>query len=259
MSRSTGTVFYHSPNNLEPVIHVDVDGVPGRQIFPELEARTIQLFDVRTPAGAVAFAHDGLVFVRAPSAVTQWDDRHALGAVYEPELQVLAARELGAVETVVFDHTVRTEGSSVRAPARHAHGDYSPASARQRRTDILGDARAREWARGHFAIVNAWRPLRPVAEAPLAFARPSTVDAADWIDVALVYPDRRGQVSGLLPSEAHQWLYMPAMTPDDIVLFRVHDSQGRSPVAHSAIDLDDTPADAPPRQSIESRILVRFA
>lgn len=259
MKTSTGTVFYHAPTDLNPVIRIDVDGIPGRRIDPELEARTIDLTDVRTPEGAVDFARDGLEFVRAPSPFRRWTDPAALTGRYAPELEALAARTLGAIETVVFDHTVRAEDSTTRPPARHAHGDYSRDGARQRLRDVLGESRASAWTRGHFSIVNAWRPLRPVERAPLAFARPSTVATSDWVDVELVYPNRRGHITGLLPSSEHQWLYMPAMTPDDVALFRVHDSQGRPAVAHSAVDLDDVPANAPARLSIESRMLVRFA
>ena len=261
MQNATGTVFYHASWEPKPAIRIDVGGVPGRRIDPPLEARQVAVLDARGREGAVDFAADGLVFLRSPSqlrAVGDFADAQRLARVYDPELEALVARELGAIESVVFDHTVRTDRPGARPPARHAHGDYTPRSARQRLRDVLGEARASEWAAGHFGIVNAWRPLARVERAPLAFARPDSVSAEDWVDVELIYPHRRGQVTGLMPSQRHEWVYLSDMGPEEVALFRVHDSEGRPAVAHSAVDLDTVAADAALRQSIESRILVRY-
>lgn len=259
MQERTGTVFYHAAWERHPAIRIDVDGVPGQRLDPPLEARKVRLLDARSAAGAVSFAADGITFLRAPTRLRSFDDPEQLAAIYDPQLRALVVEELGAIEAVVFDHTVRTDTPSARPPARHAHGDYTPASARRRLIDVLGPERAQLWERGHFGIINAWRPLRLVERAPLAFARPATVAIEDWIDVEIIYPHRRGHVTGLLPSPRHEWVYMPDMGPEEVALFRVHDSRGLPAVAHSAVDLDRVSADAAVRQSIESRILVRFA
>ena len=100
--------------------------------------------------------------------------------------------------------------------------------------------------------------LLPVERAPLAFALPATVRTTDWVDIAIVYPDRQGRITGLLPSPDHRGVFQSAMTPDDVVVFRTYDNQGAPVVPHTAIDLVDAPA-GPPRQSRETRILVRYA
>ncbi len=258
-SKTTAAIRYHAPWERHPSIHIDVGGVPGARLDPPLVARTISLVDARSEEGAVAFASDGLVFVYAPTRVKRLGDIDSERAVYDAELGALVARELDAEEVVVFDHTLRIDGPSERPPARHAHGDYTRESAIRRMREVLGDERSQTWERGSYAIVNAWRPLGPVARAPLAFARPSSVADTDWIDVDIIYPHRRGHVGGLLPSKAHEWVYLPEMNRDQIALFRVFDSEGRSPVAHSAVDIDGTAPDAPTRRSLESRMLVRFA
>jgi hypothetical protein len=252
---STGTIHYHAPWEPSPAILIDADGVAGRRIDPPLEAREVQLVDARdTP---VAFASDGIAFVEAPTDATDFQDPEVLRR-YEEALAQVVAEVTGAREVVIFDHTVRTDDSA-RPPARHAHGDYTAASARQRLTDVLGEERARDWAEGRFGIVNAWRPVgAPVERAPLAFARPDTVAPEDWVDIDIVYPDRRGRITGLLPSSTHEWVYRSRMTPDELAVFRVHDSAGLPAVAHAAVDLAEVPADAPVRRSVESRILVRL-
>lgn len=259
MQQSHGTVFYHAPWEPSPTIHIDVDGVVGQRIDAPLEPHSVRLLDARSSAGAVSYARDGIEFLRAPTRALDFENPAALAKIYDPELEALVCAQLGAIEAVIFDHTLRTDAPGPRPPARHAHGDYTPASARTRMRAVLGEDRAAQWAQGQFGIVNAWRPLRRVERAPLAFARPATVAASDWVDVELVYPHRRGHIRGLLPSHTHEWVYMPNMDPEQLVLFRVHDSRGLPAVAHSAVDLDEVPADAGVRQSLESRILVRFS
>ena len=99
----------------------------------------------------------------------------------------------------------------------------------------------------------------PVQTAPLAFVDPYTVEDSDWTDIDMIYPDRQGQITGLKRNDAHRWLYMSNMTPDEAVVFTTFDSSGKSPVGHSAADLVVTPENATSRKSIETRALVRFA
>ena len=49
------------------------------------------------------------------------------------------------------------------------------------------------------------------------------------------------------------------MRPDQAWIFCQFDSRSRMSVPHSALELEDTPGDARPRTSIETRCLVRFS
>ena len=54
---------------------------------------------------------------------------------------------------------------------------------------------------------------------------------------------------------------IPEMAPDEVLVFKVFDSDKTKGVpftAHTAFDHPDTPADARPRESVESRALVFF-
>ena len=60
---------------------------------------------------------------------------------------------------------------------------------------------------------------------------------------------------------AQRWYYFPQMRADELVLIRCFDSARQGPArfsAHGAFDDPQTPADAPPRESIEVRTLVFF-
>ena len=256
MHAPSGWVHYHDPNELHPTIRIDADGIPGNRIDPPLVRRTVLLHDVRHHP-APRFESDGVVFLRAPGPLESLD-RPEARARYDRALESLLAEHLSVREAVVFDHTERRDDAGLRPPARHVHGDYTVESGAQRFVDVLGPARAAAWQRGRAGIVNVWRPLLPVERAPLAFALPATVRTTDWVDIAIVYPDRQGRITGLLPSPDHRWVFQSAMTPDDVVVFRTYDNQGAPVVPHTAIDLVDAPA-GPPRQSRETRILVRYA
>lgn len=260
-ARRVGTVNYQVPDRGRPTYHIDAGGESGRLVSPPHAPVQVTLADEREDAVSMTFAADGVAFVTAPSRVAAFPDAGGWRATYDAELTTLLTREVGAHEVVVFDHTVRVDDpDALRRPARNVHTDYSPAGARQRLDDILGPERAAEWAAGHYAFINVWRPIgAPVNSAPLAFVRPASVPADDWLLIDLIYPDRVGQIMGLVPRAAHEWVYRSKMAPDEVVFFNIHDNRGRPPVAHSAVDLIEDPQVPAVRRSVESRTLVRFA
>ncbi len=254
-----GTVNYHVHKPGRQAFEIDAGGVVGCLVSPELVATPVPVHDMRAGAVGVEFATDGVAMQTASSAIRDFS-KPGWQEVYDAELSDLLARTLGAQETVVFDHTVRTDDpNSDRKPARNVHSDYSPEGARQRLIDILGPDRAAQWSKGHYGFINVWRPVgAPINSAPLGFVRPASVAAKDWIDIDLIYPDRRGHILGLAANTAHEWIYQSAMTPDEVAIFNIYDNDGLASVAHSAIDLVEDPSVTRVRQSIESRTLVRY-
>ena len=75
------------------------------------------------------------------------------------------------------------------------------------------------------------------------------------------YPNRVGQTYRLRYSPAHRWFYFPQMERNEALVFKVYDSEkdGRARfTAHTSFNDPQTPAGAPPRQSIEARALAFF-
>ncbi|MEO9781342.1 MAG: CmcJ/NvfI family oxidoreductase [Sedimentitalea sp.] len=255
----TAHVNYHVHASGRQAFEIDAGGIVGNLISPELVDTQIALHDLRQGA-APNFATDGVAFARSPSTVRDFGEKDAWQAAYDTELTDLLKRRIKAQEVIIFDHTVRTDDpNATRKPARNVHSDYSVKGAEQRLIDLLGAEDAAEWATGHYAFVNVWRPIsHPINSAPLGFVRPSSVAAQDWITLDLIYPDRRGSIMGLAANDKHEWVYQSKMTPDEVVFFNIYDNAGRPPVAHSAIDLVEDPTVISIRQSIESRTLVRY-
>lgn len=254
----TGRVNDHRHTARRQAYGIDAGGVSGVLTSPEHVPTEVVLHDVRDPRHAVRFDTDGIAFVTAPTAV----DLRTPGwkPAYEDELRALLHREVGAVDVRIFDHTLRVDDpDALRRPARNVHTDYSPDGARARLEALLGRDEAARWEAGHYAFLNVWRPVSQVVRtAPLGFVQPRTVRPDDWVTLDLVYPDRVGQILGLVPHPDHQWLYRSAMTADEVVLFNVHDNRGQPAVAHSAIDLVSPAPPRTVRESLETRTLVRY-
>jgi len=255
----TGLVKYHVHKAHRQAFEIDAGGVVGQLVQPELAPTQINVRDLRAPGIEAAFDTDSVTVTHAPSAVEDFDGA-AWQAAYDTEVTQMLRTHLNARDVIVFDHTVRADDpASDRKPARNVHSDYSPDGAQKRLIDILGPERAAEWAAGHYAFINVWRPVgAAINSAPLGFVRPSSVADEDWILIDLIYPDRRGHIMGLAANPAHDWLYQSKMTPDEVAIFNIFDNRGRPSIAHSAIDLVEDPSISRVRKSLETRTLVRY-
>jgi len=255
----TAKVNYHVHKPYQQAFELDAGGIAGNLISPELDPTSVALEDNRATAASVTFASEAVEFTTLTTQVRDFAG-DAWKKTYDAELTVMLLDRLAAREIVIFDHTVRIDDpDATRKPARNVHSDYSKDGAEKRLVDLLGNETAAEWARGHYAFVNVWRPLdQPINSAPLGFVRPSSVDPSDWILLDLIYPDRKGQIMGLVENPKHEWIYQSFMTPDEIAIFNIYDNQGLPSIAHSALDMVEDPNISTIRKSIESRTLVRF-
>lgn len=257
---NTATVNYHVHKDERQAFKLDAGGISGNLISPELAPTDVDLNDMRTSTKLVSFSEDAVEFAKFPSTVDAFGQKDDWQGIYDAELTKLLQEKLGAKEVIIFDHTVRVDDpSAVRPPARNVHSDYSVDGASQRLIDLVGEEQAEEWNKGHFAFINVWRPIdNPINSAPLGFIRPSTVAPQDWVLLDLIYPDRKGQIMGVVGNEQHEWLYQSKMTPDEVAFFNIYDNQGLPSIAHSALDMVEDENVNTIRKSIESRTLVHY-
>lgn len=255
----TASVNYHINSSEPQAYYIDAGGIQGELVSPELVTTEVQVNDVRNHEVRVDFKQDSVAFVNHDTEVKNFSDE-SWRDKYDQELTVLLAEQVGAEEVIVFDHTVRIDDpDALRRPARNVHSDYSIDGAQQRLKDLLGNERATEWSNGHFGFVNVWRPIENVIEtSPLGFVHPNSVSPDGQLTIELIYPDRKGQIMGLVANTKHKWLYQSHMTPDEVAIFNIYDNQGLKSIYHSALDLSEDPISTVPRKSIESRTLVRY-
>jgi len=256
----TATVNYHVHKPERQAFELDANGIVGNLISPELVATQVTVQDVRNSESETTFKHTSVGFVDLETDADVRGDTAAWQTTYEAEIQELLKTELGAKEVIIFDHTVRIDDDrSDRKPARNVHSDYSLAGAQQRLIDLLGQEQASDWAAGHYAFINVWRPVKAtINSSPLGFIVPTSMDEDDWILLDLIYPDRRGEILGVAANSAHKWIYQSKMTPHEVAYFNIFDNQGRPSIAHSAMDMIENPEIQTVRKSIESRTLVRY-
>lgn len=199
------------------------------------------------------------------------DAKEIVEGAYFAECAELVKRYTGAAETVAYKYRHRKTGrnnadpygaSYVEAkPILYVHIDNSPASAREMLRRAVGSdpAALARWEAGHWGIVNVWRPLAvPASRLPLAIIDPRTVDVerdVEIIEFRNNYKDD-GRVVRDHPDLA--LYYASDLRPDEALLFTDYDSEKKFGFPHSAFEDDATAPDAPPRRSIEVRVLCRF-
>ncbi len=257
---TTATVNYHIHKPERQAFELDAEGIAGNLVSPELLPTKISVLDVRPNDIHLSFEQASVEFAAFNSDVDVLNEESGWQPNYDADIKHFLTTRLDIDEIIIFDHTVRIDDEvSDRKPARNVHCDYSTDGAKQRLIDLLGEAQAAEWATRHYAFINVWRPVETeINSSPLGFILPSSVDEQDWILLDLIYPERQGQILGLAPNPAHQWIYRSKMTPNEVAFFNIFDNQGLLPIAHSALDMTENPAQHSARKSIESRTLVRY-
>lgn len=246
------------------------DPPPGQPRTNALhEEHVMPIHDARPVAAELSLDREGFALVRRPSAVRDFYDPEELRRVYYPETERIVAEATGAGRVVIFDHTIRRRLPQVedrtagvpRQPVARVHNDYTVQSGPQRVRDLMG-SEAEALLRRRFAFINLWRPIRgPLLDAPLAMCDARSLDFSDLVPSDLIYPDRKGETYAVSFNPAHRWFYVPAMTSEEALLLKCYDIDAPgiarfSP--HTAFEDPTTPADAPPRESIEVRTIAFF-
>jgi hypothetical protein len=235
-----------------------------RSYWPADEHR-VCIANMRPHASELSLERNGFVLLREPSAVANFYDPSEVQRIYYAEIEALAQQLLGAQKVLVFGEVARSDGTTTgdgRRPAYGAHVDYGEKTVRQFAADILGREAAAPWLERRFVLMNLWRPIRTVYRTPLALCDASSVRASDLNDSEIrggLNDPQRPSMWGfnLQYSPQHRWYYAPRMEPDEILAFKLFDSD-RARVqwtGHTAFDDPGAPADAPARESIEIRTI----
>ena len=240
-------------------------GEPRSTALPE--PHVLPIFDGRLVAKDFSLDREGFELVRHPTVVRNFYDDEEVRRVYYPLVEAFLRATLKADRVVIFDHTVRRRvegaadirGAGPRQPATRVHVDQTVTSGANRVREHLPDE-AEELLKGRVQVINLWRPIRgPVRDMPLAMLDGMTLKEGDLVASDLIYPNRRGETYSVKFNPDHRWFYFPEMTPDEAILLKCYDSatDGRTRFGpHTAFVDPTTPADAPPRESIELRTLV---
>jgi hypothetical protein len=254
---------YVIPTGKPAIRYIDWPEMEHNAIPPEYELREMTIRNGRPVRDTFKLDVHGFVFVDHHTQVRDFTDEAERKRVYDPEVQALIRKHSGASEVVVFDHTLRITDdesqriSGARPTVKGVHNDYTERSAPVRLREIVGDEEAERRMKKRWAIIQMWRPIRGVVMIdPLGICDGRSIPQKGFIRVERRYKYRTGEVYHIAYDPAHVWYHFPQMTRDEALVFKVFDSDASKPsrfTAHSSFDDPNTPADAPPRESIETR------
>lgn len=260
-----------------PVFHQSHSAAERMAMAGTREKKMLTIRNGRPDAARLSLDVEGFAFADHVTKVTDfWDDKQ-LETIYTPEIEKLVAKYTGASKAVVFDHTRRSsdaamrEKHSARDPVAAAHVDYNDASALQRLKDAIGDKAAAERARKRYSVINVWRSMsKPIEQWPLAVCDARTIDDAKFRSTVRHAPvrsepsfeyNRASETRHAFFDANHRWFYFPRMSKNEALLFKNYDT-ARDGTArysmHTAFEDPNTPANPPPRESIESRVFAFY-
>jgi hypothetical protein len=267
-------------------LHTRVDASGSRlEFWSEEEDRTtmvltpatsVLVHDARPIRDSLGLDENGFVLVDHKTAVANLHliqlhplvDQH-----YAHEMADLLTQVTGADLVVVMSAGKKRYGegeidklSSLTnaKPARYPHADYTDESVLQLFnviTDAFNVGNYQRWA-----AYNLWRTMTaPPQDIPLAVSDARTLAPVDEIVVTAVTTEPSGatrrDTTGYAHNENHRWYYFRDMTPEEVLVFKAHDSDNRyaSRVAHTAFNDPTCPPGVETRSSVETRAFAFFA
>ena len=243
---------------------------PGRRdlSYWPVEEHVVRMHDARAAADRFSLEKNGFVLLTRPTAVKNFYDPAQVHAVYYPEIEALVKEITGASRVLVFGEIARSDAPGTPdslLPARGAHVDYGAQTVRWFAEVEVGAEEAERLLAHRHIQMNLWRPIVTVEKSPLALCDASTVAKDDLnpseIRGGLNDPNRPTMYGfNLSYNPKHRWWYAPHMRPDEILAFKLFDSDPSRVqwTGHTAFDDPTSPPDAAPRQSMEIRTIAIF-
>jgi len=242
-----------------------------------LDPRPMAVRNGRLADPPLSLERNGVVLLRRPTAVTDFFDRAQVEEIYTPEVQAMLRQVTGADEVLVFGPVLRSDDPTVLARGRGTdaassygrggpavsagvHVDYNAEGVRAHIGELAPD-RAESLLHRRFLSVNVWRPIRRIERMPLAVCDASTVVDQDFIPMETRYSVGVTSMSkggyNLAHNPAHGWYWFPEMEPDEVLIFKICDSQKSVAqfTPHATFADPTSRPDAAPRQSFEIRTI----
>ena len=268
----TGKLKYLAPSSKQPVYTASAGGLNAKlELEGEYEEHEVKIHNGRVYSSSnngFSLDRQGFILVSHPTKVSDFYEEVQVKRIYEDEVKNLLVEATGACKVTIFDHTLRSDDPVTRGkrksrePASVVHNDYTDRSARKRLNEIAPDEATHTLEQHRFAIVNVWRPINhPALTSPLTLCDAASFDSEDLVPTERRAKDRIGELMLVNFNPKHCWFYFPNMQTDEAILLKTYDSatDGRARFSiHTSFEIP-APADAPPRESIETRAFIFFS
>ncbi|MTD59320.1 CmcJ/NvfI family oxidoreductase [Amycolatopsis pithecellobii] len=253
--------------------------VPGHSVNTgTYDKHVMPIRNARLAETPFSLDRNGFVLAQHRSAVADFTDREEVDRVYVAEVDEFLKSSLGADRVVTMSWMLRrsvdpAENSSQPVGAL-VHDDYSVIGGR-RAAESMYQARFPDGPGYRRAIITSvWRVFSPPPQDwPLALCDYTSVKSEEGLDNRLycigempddLYAEMPETTPGANGFEfhhnpGHQWWYFPDMTRDEILFFKLNDSDQSVAwrVPHTAFR-DNTAQATAPRHSIECRSISYF-
>jgi hypothetical protein len=248
-----------------------------RSTMQVLPGRAVRISNARSLESDLD--REGFALVPHTSSIVDFDliqDDAEIDQRYMDEMADLLGQVTGATQTFMLGRGKRRYGEGAKdklaplsnaKPARYPHADNTDASA----TGLVEMVGAFVdgidlTAYSRYALYNMWRAFsEPPLDFPLAVCDARTVTPHDEVTVTAITVEKdTGEIThdttGYLYNPAHRWYYYRDMTPEEVLVFKAHDTDRRRSirVPHSAFTDPTCPAGVPTRASVEIRGLALF-
>ena len=224
----------------------------------------VTITDLRSLPEQPTIDRNGFTVLRHETKVMNFLDPGEVEALWYPEAIALARQLNGAAHAIAFGPVARSDhpdNRQGRLPAFGAHVDYGRRTIEDIARPLLGE-QADLWLSKRVVLMNLWRPISTVYRTPLALCDARTVQPDDLYDSevrgGLDDPGRASLYGyNISYNPGHRWYYLSRMQPEELFAFKLYDSDPQRPqwTGHTAFNDPETPADAPPRQSMEIRTI----
>lgn len=230
------------------------------------EDHVMTVHDIRPEADRLSFDRNGFVLLEEASPVSDYGNAEQLAA-YCRYCESTVQRLTGAAKVVSFGAIRRTSAVGTHGhnqPANGAHVDYGAKTVADYTRELMPADEADYWLARRHVLINLWRPITMVECAPLALCDASTVKREDLFPSEIV-----GGLGGvgfslwgfnLAWRPDHRWCWVPHMRPDEMLAFKLFDSEPHAVqfTAHTSFTDPTAAPDAAPRESIELRTISYF-
>ncbi|OJJ48414.1 hypothetical protein ASPZODRAFT_62055 [Penicilliopsis zonata CBS 506.65] len=232
------------------------------------ETHTALIRDIRGDEASYTLEKNGFqYFKHEVTELDDWSNEKKVVDILIPKTEELVREVTGATKIITFAHRIRCFASHEaqladnRAPAHSVHSDFTAVGAAHHVETLVTDPAELERLRQTHRVmaINIWRPLKPVRRDPLAVCDWQTVDCEDeWIKNRFIFPSSWNELGKIAHSDRHAWYYLSDQLPSEPLVFVQYDSsrtaEGGRTLAHSAFVDPNSPANCPPRESLEIKL-----
>ncbi|KAL4939105.1 hypothetical protein BDV06DRAFT_225337 [Aspergillus oleicola] len=246
------------------------NGIPQANVIRERHELTIR--SMRN-GGPFLLNESGFQVINLNSSMAYDDfwDHEKIQAIYLEEVKKAMKDNLGAKHVHVLDYAVRRRHESFPVstgqnyefdqPTSMAHIDFTVREG-ERIINVLFGERANEVLKGHWQVVNLWKPIKhTLNDWPLGLCDARSVDYRNDVMAGdIVFDDFYTENLQVLYNPNHKWYYLPDHKVSEALIFKSADSEhSEAPASPHAGFYNPNAEKDDLRESLDCRCFVFFA